>query len=295
MTLSEDTQVLTAEEREVRRKERKREYDRQYRATHRGERREASQRYYAAHQEEERSRNRERGRLYYAEHLEECLERNRRYRVAHPEERRAYRQRYYLRPVRPGKKACVGCGKTCMGRNPEPRCRTCAAQHYRGKKSGSYRGGCVRSDGYRVLTNGRGCHSFEHRIIWEAVHGPLPRGWHVHHLNGDKADNRLCNLLAMPNGSHVKLHNLLTSGAFTLHSAAKEARQMMAGKAPTLAQALKALKAQCKYERKLLKPNWAGRMTPVERTYVCQVLFKETRKLLDRSSNVAPVSAGAVV
>jgi hypothetical protein len=82
---------------------------------------------------------------------------------------------------------------------------------------------------------------------------------------------------------------LVTGGAFSLRQAAVEVRQMMAGKAPTPAEARKALRAQYKgdpgkqasYERKLLKPGWAGRMTPIERVYVCQVLYKATRKLLE--------------
>lgn len=202
------SEELTAEEREAKRKERKRDYDRQYRAAHRGERQEAGRRYYAAHQEEERSRNRERGRLYYAEHREECLERNRRYRVAHPEERRVYRQRYYAAASAPCKEACVDCGKICTGRDPEPRCRACAAQHYRGKKSGSYRGGCITENGYRRMgVYGRGGgQPYEHRLIWEAAHGPLPDGWVVHHINGDRSDNRLENLEAMPAEEHGRLH-----------------------------------------------------------------------------------------
>jgi hypothetical protein len=46
---------------------------------------------------------------------------------------------------------------------------------------------------------------FEHRIVWEAAHGPLPRGWTVHHINGVKDDNRLENLLALPKKSHAKI------------------------------------------------------------------------------------------
>jgi hypothetical protein len=33
-----------------------------------------------------------------------------------------------------------------------------------------------------------------HRVIWECVHGPIPDGMVINHLNGMKDDNRLANL-----------------------------------------------------------------------------------------------------
>lgn len=33
-----------------------------------------------------------------------------------------------------------------------------------------------------------------HRVIWEAVHGPIPPGMVINHLNGIKDDNRIANL-----------------------------------------------------------------------------------------------------
>ena len=42
----------------------------------------------------------------------------------------------------------------------------------------------------------------EHHLVWEIANGPLPKGMVVHHLNGNKADNRLENLLALSRGHH---------------------------------------------------------------------------------------------
>ena len=33
-----------------------------------------------------------------------------------------------------------------------------------------------------------------HRLIWESVHGIIPEGLQINHINGIKTDNRICNL-----------------------------------------------------------------------------------------------------
>lgn len=35
---------------------------------------------------------------------------------------------------------------------------------------------------------------YVHRLIWEHVNGPIPKGMHIDHINGVKSDNRLVNL-----------------------------------------------------------------------------------------------------
>lgn len=36
------------------------------------------------------------------------------------------------------------------------------------------------------------------REVWQEAHGPIPKGWLVHSLNGDRGDVRLENLAAIP-------------------------------------------------------------------------------------------------
>jgi len=36
------------------------------------------------------------------------------------------------------------------------------------------------------------------REIWQGFHGPIPKGWVIHNLNGDQGDNRSDNLAAVP-------------------------------------------------------------------------------------------------
>jgi MinD superfamily P-loop ATPase len=43
----------------------------------------------------------------------------------------------------------------------------------------------------------------EHVFIWEKNFGTLPVGFIVHHVNGNKTDNRIENLIAIPKSSHT--------------------------------------------------------------------------------------------
>lgn len=81
-----------------------------------------------------------------------------------------------------------------------------------GEHNANWKGGRAQhGDGYVLIRlapddprrNGRK-HPYllEHLLVWEAANGPLPKAWNVHHLNGIKTDNRLENLLGLPNHEH---------------------------------------------------------------------------------------------
>ena len=57
---------------------------------------------------------------------------------------------------------------------------------------------------YKSCVGGRP--RYLHRAIWEASNGAIPRGWHVHHRNGDPFDNRLENLEARDGREHLREH-----------------------------------------------------------------------------------------
>ena len=46
----------------------------------------------------------------------------------------------------------------------------------------------------------------EHRLVWENIHGPIPKGMVIHHINGIKLDNASNNLCLMSQSEHLKLH-----------------------------------------------------------------------------------------
>jgi hypothetical protein len=51
--------------------------------------------------------------------------------------------------------------------------------------------------------------SFLHRIIWESIHGSIPKNVFIHHKNEDKTDNRIENLeICKSNAEHHKKYHI---------------------------------------------------------------------------------------
>lgn len=64
----------------------------------------------------------------------------------------------------------------------------------------------VTRKGYlRGRANGR--QALGHVVAWESVNGPKPEGYQIHHVNGDKQDNRLENLVLVDPTTHKRLHS----------------------------------------------------------------------------------------
>jgi len=47
-----------------------------------------------------------------------------------------------------------------------------------------------------------------HQLVWIEHHGPVPKGFCVHHINGDKLDNRIENLELVPHSDHIRKHKI---------------------------------------------------------------------------------------
>ena len=63
-----------------------------------------------------------------------------------------------------------------------------------------------RTDGYIQITSGPNKGKLLHRLIYEEVYGPIPRGYAIHHADGDKTNNNPGNLMILTKSNHHKLH-----------------------------------------------------------------------------------------
>lgn len=59
---------------------------------------------------------------------------------------------------------------------------------------------------YWVRTKSGGGAKYLHVDVWEKHYGPVPEGWHVHHLDHNPANNDITNLQAMDPSEHLSHH-----------------------------------------------------------------------------------------
>lgn len=66
----------------------------------------------------------------------------------------------------------------------------------------------VTTTGYVSVYLGKGKRQLEHRLVMERILGrPLQRREEVHHINGDRTDNRPDNLRILSPGEHQRFHD----------------------------------------------------------------------------------------
>lgn len=72
-------------------------------------------------------------------------------------------------------------------------------QYYDGKKF------TLRDTGYYSLTTDD--RMLMHRYVWSVEMGRIPNGWDIHHINENKADNRIENLECLPKAEHTRKYS----------------------------------------------------------------------------------------
>lgn len=97
---------------------------------------------------------------------------------------------------------CDQCGEPFM-RHPRPAKRKFCGKECKDK--GAFVHG-LNANGYRIVSNGRE-RVYEHRLVMEQHIGRKLHAWeHVHHVNYDKADNRIENLTILEASAHHRTH-----------------------------------------------------------------------------------------
>ena len=111
-------------------------------------------------------------------------------------------QKTAARKEREGR-TCLDCGTLISWASV--RCRSCRGKTLGGAGSVNFKGGRRIRSGYWQVLVGPKRYVAEHRLVYEQAYGPIPAGYHIHHKNGDKLDNRIENLVAMTRSEHHKV------------------------------------------------------------------------------------------
>jgi ribosomal protein L24E len=68
--------------------------------------------------------------------------------------------------------------------------------------------GHLTPKGYRrIWSPAEGRYRMAHDLVWESLHGPIPPGYQVHHVDGDKTNNAPENLVLLDALTHKRIHS----------------------------------------------------------------------------------------
>lgn len=80
-----------------------------------------------------------------------------------------------------------------------------------GNVKGYFWHGKIFNDNFIVVIDGRRCiknaRNRIYRLVWEVFNGDVPKGYCVHHIDGNKLNDRLDNLMLITKQEHRSHHN----------------------------------------------------------------------------------------
>jgi hypothetical protein len=83
-----------------------------------------------------------------------------------------------------------------------------------------------RAKEYTKIINSKGCKVFEHRQVWEDNIGEIPKGFFVHHKDGNKRNNNITNLELVNRIEHGAKH-LLSNRIRVKYKSGTEVRKII--------------------------------------------------------------------
>src|SRR5699024_5430833 len=59
-----------------------------------------------------------------------------------------------------------------------------------------------------VDINGKNTKTYLHRYVWEKYNGNVPKGFHIHHIDGNFSNNDISNLECKERSTHLSDHQI---------------------------------------------------------------------------------------
>jgi hypothetical protein len=119
--------------------------------------------------------------------------------------------------------ALEACGYEVKKPFPSENCKIAVSKSKKGKRSSNWKGGIIKTNGYvKVWDSETQKYVFQHRkIVEESIGRKLTNSEDVHHINYNKEDNSIENLMLITKSEHSKLHESIDTQKHNRKNASK--------------------------------------------------------------------------